>query len=55
VIPADPFGNVYVGVKKFFLFRFLNSHHGEHPLAVSILLGIRPFSPSFSPFGQQPV
>ena len=44
VILADPFGNVYVGVKDLAIVRLLDPHHGEHPLGVSILPGIAAFS-----------
>ena len=55
VVPADPFRYVDVGVKDLANVRLLDPHHGEQPLAVSILPGIRPFSPSFAPFGKQAV
>jgi len=47
VVPSGPFGNVYVGVKHIALIQLLDSHHGEHPLTVSILPGITPFFPLF--------
>jgi len=31
VILADPFGNVYVGVKDLAIVRLLDRYHGEHP------------------------
>jgi len=45
VVPADPLSDAYVGVKEFAAVGPLNTHHGEHPLALptSILRVFRCF------------